>query len=173
MAILSPCARWRTLSRGTRCTISEYCANATSNHFVGQAIGLCGLTASNDRLRRQSDPANRVKPWEKAFTVVQWDQRGTGHTFGRYGKETPNVTLDRIAKDGLELTRYLCQKFGKRFSAQQIDLLGWNQEAAYDLAFCFGKLFALSKDGPSSSRRSARSDASSTARCISVDASSG
>jgi len=60
------------------------------------------------------------KPWEKAFTIVQWDQRGTGHTFGRYGKDTPDVTLDRIAKDGIELTRYLCQKLKK----QKIIVLG-------------------------------------------------
>ena len=54
------------------------------------------------------------KPWEKSFTVVQWDQRGTGHTFGRYGKDTPDVTLNRIAKDGVELTHYLCQKLQKK-----------------------------------------------------------
>lgn len=32
--------------------------------------------------------ADIFKPWEKAFTVVQWDQRGTGHTYGRYGEKT-------------------------------------------------------------------------------------
>ncbi len=38
----------------------------------------------------------------------------------------------------LQRTTALCQKFDKRFSAQQIDILGWAQEATYDLAFCFG-----------------------------------
>jgi pimeloyl-ACP methyl ester carboxylesterase len=58
--------------------------------------------------------AEIYKPWEKAFTVVQWDQRGAGHTFGRYGTSTPDVTLDRIAKDGVELADYLCRDLGKK-----------------------------------------------------------
>jgi len=60
-------------------------------------------------------PAAEVyEPWEKAFTVVQWDQRGAGHTFGRYGTNTPDVTLDRISKDGVELAEYLCQQLAKK-----------------------------------------------------------
>jgi len=58
--------------------------------------------------------AEIYKPWEKAFTVVQWDQRGAGHTFGRYGTKTPDVTLDRISKDGGELAEYLCRQLGKK-----------------------------------------------------------
>jgi pimeloyl-ACP methyl ester carboxylesterase len=58
--------------------------------------------------------AERYKPWEKAFTVVQWDQRGAGHTYGRYGAHTPDVTLDRIAKDGIEVAEYLCRTLGKK-----------------------------------------------------------
>jgi pimeloyl-ACP methyl ester carboxylesterase len=58
--------------------------------------------------------AEVYKPWEKSFTVVQWDQRGAGHTFGRYGIKTPDVTLDRISKDGVELAEYLCRALGKR-----------------------------------------------------------
>src|SRR6266576_663671 len=58
--------------------------------------------------------AEVYKPWEKAFTVVQWDQRGAGHTFGRYGTNTPDVTLDRISKDGIELAEYLCRELGKK-----------------------------------------------------------
>src|SRR5229473_2750970 len=58
--------------------------------------------------------ADIFKPWEKAFTVVQWDQRGTGHTYGRYGEKTPDVTLDRISKDGVELAAYLCRELHKK-----------------------------------------------------------
>lgn len=58
--------------------------------------------------------AARFKPWEKYFTVVLWDQRGAGHTFGRYGTRTPDVTLQRIVKDGVDLSRYLCRTLGKR-----------------------------------------------------------
>ncbi len=58
--------------------------------------------------------ADRYAPWEKAFTFVQWDQRGAGHTYGRYGEKTPEVTLDRIARDGVEVANYLCDKLGKK-----------------------------------------------------------
>jgi pimeloyl-ACP methyl ester carboxylesterase len=58
--------------------------------------------------------AGRYQPWEKAFTIVQWDQRGAGHTYGRYNSQTPDVTLDRIARDGIELTDYLRRTLGKR-----------------------------------------------------------
>ncbi len=58
--------------------------------------------------------AEVYKPWEKAFTVVQWDQRGAGHTYGRYGSKTPDVTLDRISKDGIELAGYLYRELGKK-----------------------------------------------------------
>jgi pimeloyl-ACP methyl ester carboxylesterase len=57
--------------------------------------------------------AAHFRPWEKHFTVVQWDQRGAGHTFGRYGAQTPDMTLDRIANDGVELAAYLCRTLGK------------------------------------------------------------
>lgn len=58
--------------------------------------------------------AEHFKPWEKYFTVVLWDQRGAGHTFGRYGEKTPDVTLQRIVSDGVELSRYLSHTLGKK-----------------------------------------------------------
>src|SRR5262245_29375127 len=62
----------------------------------------------------QGPQAEIYKPWEKAFTVVQWDQRGAGHTFGRYGTKTPDVTLERISRDGVELAEYLCRVLDKK-----------------------------------------------------------
>jgi pimeloyl-ACP methyl ester carboxylesterase len=53
-------------------------------------------------------------PYEADFTIVQWDQRGAGRTFGRYGADTPEVTLDRIARDGIELAAKLQDRLGKR-----------------------------------------------------------
>ena len=47
------------------------------------------------------------RPWEKAFTVVQWDQRGAGKTYGRYGRATPDLSRERIVSDGIELSDYL------------------------------------------------------------------
>jgi pimeloyl-ACP methyl ester carboxylesterase len=49
-------------------------------------------------------------PWEKQFTVVQWDQRGSGRTLKRSGPSIgPTLTIERIAKDGVELADYLCR----------------------------------------------------------------
>ncbi|WP_235884602.1 alpha/beta fold hydrolase [Bradyrhizobium frederickii] len=48
------------------------------------------------------------RPWEKHFTVVQWDQRGTGRTYGAAGDMlAPTMTLERMTQDGIELTEYL------------------------------------------------------------------
>ena len=52
------------------------------------------------------------RPWEKDFTVVQWDQRGAGNTFGRYGDKTPDLTPERMTQDGIELAQYLRRRLG-------------------------------------------------------------
>ncbi|MBB3126467.1 pimeloyl-ACP methyl ester carboxylesterase [Paenibacillus rhizosphaerae] len=52
-----------------------------------------------------------LRSWEKDFTIVQWDQRGAGKTFRRNGKQgSGSLTFDRLAKDGIELSEYLCGK---------------------------------------------------------------
>lgn len=58
--------------------------------------------------------------WERAFTVVQWDQRGAGRTYGLYGKATPNMTLDRFIEDGAEVADYARE----RLHQPKIILLG-------------------------------------------------
>jgi pimeloyl-ACP methyl ester carboxylesterase len=86
-------------------------------------------------------PAEEIfKHWEKAFTVVQWDQRGTGHTFGRYGQKTPDVTLDRISRDGVELAAYLCRELYK----QKIVVLGhsWGSLVGVHMVQLRPELFA-------------------------------
>lgn len=68
------------------------------------------------------------KEWEKDFILVQWDQRGTGKTFGKYAPEelTPEflqanpLTIDLMTKDGIELSEYLLKHLGK----QKIILFG-------------------------------------------------
>jgi len=50
--------------------------------------------------------------WQKQFTVVQWDQRGAGRTFGRNGKATPEMTLDRLVQDAIEVAEYACRYLG-------------------------------------------------------------
>lgn len=44
---------------------------------------------------------------EADYTVVHWDQRGSGCTFGRYGHATSDVTIERIAQDGIELAQFV------------------------------------------------------------------
>jgi pimeloyl-ACP methyl ester carboxylesterase len=44
------------------------------------------------------------RPWLKSYTVVQWDQRGSGRTLGRNGPASADaVTIDRLVHDGVEL----------------------------------------------------------------------
>jgi pimeloyl-ACP methyl ester carboxylesterase len=46
--------------------------------------------------------------WEKDLTVVQWDQRGSGRTFGKNGKAgSEPLTIDRMTDDGLEIAEFL------------------------------------------------------------------
>jgi pimeloyl-ACP methyl ester carboxylesterase len=48
------------------------------------------------------------QPWEQRFTVVQWDQRGAGRTYGANPDETAaTMTLERMTRDGIELVEYL------------------------------------------------------------------
>ena len=52
-----------------------------------------------------------LRSWEKHFTLVQWDQRGAGKTYGRNGKdECGMISFDRLAQDGIELSEYLVTK---------------------------------------------------------------
>jgi pimeloyl-ACP methyl ester carboxylesterase len=53
-------------------------------------------------------------PYEADFTVVQWDQRGAGCTFGRYGEATPELTVDRITSDAIELAAQLRARYDNR-----------------------------------------------------------
>ena len=53
-------------------------------------------------------------PWEKQFTVVQWDQRGAGRTLRKTGPTVaPTITVDRMVQDGIELSEYLRKHLSK------------------------------------------------------------
>ena len=82
----------------------------------------------------------KFRDWERQFTMVQWDQRGAGRTYGRYGDKTPDVTLDRIARDGIELAEYLCRALDKK----KIILLGhsWGSMVGTRMASQRPDLFA-------------------------------
>ena len=53
--------------------------------------------------------------WEKNYTLVQWDQRGAGKT---YGESTPDpdaaLTLELMTQDGVALANYLTQHLGQK-----------------------------------------------------------
>lgn len=65
-------------------------------------------------------PGNPLSPyaetiyaaWEKDFTLVQWDQRGSGKTFGR-NPDQADLTIDKMAGDGTELAEYLIAQLGQ------------------------------------------------------------
>jgi pimeloyl-ACP methyl ester carboxylesterase len=53
-------------------------------------------------------------PWEKQFTVVQWDERGAGRTLRKSGPSVaPTITVPRMVQDGIELSEYLRKHLGK------------------------------------------------------------
>jgi len=46
--------------------------------------------------------------WEKDFTIVQWDQRGAGRTYGKSGRSIePTMTVERMTDDGIEVAQFL------------------------------------------------------------------
>ena len=45
--------------------------------------------------------------WEKYFTIVQWDQTGSGKTFKKNGI-VENLSFSKLADDGIDLAKYIC-----------------------------------------------------------------
>ena len=56
------------------------------------------------------------RDWEEYFTVVHWDQRGSGKTYliNDAAKVAPTMTLARTVSDAEEMTTWLRKEFGKR-----------------------------------------------------------
>lgn len=97
---------------------------------IGQWVTVHGADCSNPVLLFiHGGPGNPLSPyasnvygsWEKEFTLVQWDQRGAGKTFG-HNPETADseLTIEQMTKDGTELATYL----GKHFHKKKIILIG-------------------------------------------------
>jgi pimeloyl-ACP methyl ester carboxylesterase len=75
-------------------------------------------------------------PWEKYFTVVQWDQRGAGRTLRKSGLAVaPTITVPKMVADGIELSDYLRKHLGK----EKIIILGQSFGSILGLQIARGK----------------------------------
>ncbi|GAB3352033.1 alpha/beta hydrolase [Lysobacter tyrosinilyticus] len=72
--------------------------------------------------------------WEEYFTVVQWDQRGAGKTYGANDPAAvaPTMTIERMVADSEEMVALLRRKLGK----EKIFVLGhsWGSYLGLQLA---------------------------------------
>lgn len=68
-------------------------------------------------------PANPLSPyadaiygaWQKDYTLVQWDQRGGGMTYGANpAPQDSRLTVAQMSDDGIAVTNYLLHHLGKR-----------------------------------------------------------
>ena len=92
-------------------------------------------------------PGNPLSPyadalygaWEKDFTLVQWDQRGAGRTFGRSPPGESALSVERMAADGVELAGYVTRRLG----AKKVILLGgsWGSILGVHMAKARPELF--------------------------------
>lgn len=67
-------------------------------------------------------PGNPLSPfadklfgaWEQDFTLVQWDQRGAGKTYGRQPPpEETSLTMEQMTADGIAVAEYLADRLGQ------------------------------------------------------------
>ena len=89
-----------------------------------------------------SGPAvEALKPWERHFTLVHWDQRGAGRTFARNGESgCGRLTIERMIADAFEVVEFLIGHLGK----DKITLLGhsWGSVLAVNMIKRRPELFA-------------------------------
>ncbi|MFP2906709.1 alpha/beta fold hydrolase [Pyxidicoccus sp. 3LFB2] len=72
--------------------------------------------------------------WEDFFTVVQWDQRGSGKSYSANDPAliAPTLSLQRIAEDAAEVVQYLRRRYDK----EKVFVLGhsWGSLVGLELA---------------------------------------
>ncbi|MFZ6875594.1 alpha/beta fold hydrolase [Undibacterium sp. Di27W] len=115
------------MSPGLACKSASQAINEEGFVEVGgipQWLTIKGKHCSNPVvLIVHGGPGNTMSPyasaiygaWEKDYTIVQWDQRGAGKTFGRNkpGEDTP-LSIAQMADDGVAVATYLTQHLGKK-----------------------------------------------------------
>ena len=80
-------------------------------------------------------------PWEKEYTIVQWDQRGAGRTFMRNPATAEGVlTIAGLAADGNDVADYVA----KRLNAKKLILFGgsWGSTLSVHMAKARPELYA-------------------------------
>jgi len=106
---------------------NSYCAQAVNEQGfvpaggIDQWIAIQGNEAKNPVIlflhggpaEAQSPFLKEFIPWEQAFTVLNWDQRGSGKTYGKNGASTPGMTVERMAQDVVEIAEYACRRLNK------------------------------------------------------------
>jgi pimeloyl-ACP methyl ester carboxylesterase len=113
---------------------------------IAQWITICGANRANPVLLivhggpgdAQSSLRSTYAVYEKDFTIVQWDQRGAGKTYGKNPNSPPDP--ERVESDGIELAQYLCDYLAKK----KILLLGhsWGTYLAIGIVQRRPELFA-------------------------------
>jgi pimeloyl-ACP methyl ester carboxylesterase len=89
---------------------------------IDQWVAIAGDDLDNPAiLYLHGGPAEAQSPflaafraWEQNFTVANWDQRGSGKTFERNGTSTPDVTVERMALDAIEVADHVCRRLAKK-----------------------------------------------------------
>lgn len=72
-----------------------------------------------------------IRPWERYFTLVQWDQRGSGKTRPRSGAlREGEWTLERLESDAVEVARFVLTHLGQ----DKLILLASSVGSAFGLA---------------------------------------
>lgn len=78
--------------------------------------------------------------WDKDLTLVQWDQRGAGRTYGKNGPSVePTMTVERMVQDGIEVAQFLTKHLNKK----RIILVGlsWGSMLGISMAHARSDLF--------------------------------
>ncbi|MEW7281246.1 alpha/beta hydrolase [Aquimarina sp. 2201CG1-2-11] len=117
----------------TNCN-QDYSINEEKYHRIGgieQWITIKGLDRGNPIvLFIHGGPGSPMSPysdnifekWFDNFTVVNWDQRGSGRTYKKNAPEqltkdfliANHLTLDQMVEDGIELTEFLTQYLNQK-----------------------------------------------------------
>lgn len=88
---------------------------------IEQWISARGASADNPALlflhggpaEAQSPFLHLFAPWEERFTVINWDQRGSGKTYGRNPGPIEDINIERMTQDAIEVAEHARALLGK------------------------------------------------------------